>query len=181
MKPPPIGSESTQTRASSSQPSLSSQLAGKIFISYRHLDSADVCGRIYDRLERRFGQDAVFKDVDSIPPGANFKKLYSEAVGQCKACLVVIGDQYVSIADKYGQRRLLDPKDHVRIEVEAALQRNVPVIPVLVRGADMPSLDDLPESMQELSYRKSIPVRRDPDFNNDMDKLIRFLEGIMAA
>jgi hypothetical protein len=148
----------------------------KIFISYRREDSADITGRIYDRLVEHFGEDAVFKDVDDIPFGANFKSHLENILAQCVVELVVIGPHWLDVTDSAGQRRLDDPADFVRIEVESGLSREIPVIPLLVYGASMPGADRLPPSLAELAYRNGIPVRPDPDFHKDMGRLIRQLE-----
>ena len=144
----------------------------KVFISYRRADSADVTGRIYDRLMRHFGESAIFKDVESIPLGIDFKEHLEKAVGKCKICLVVIGDKWLDATDSSQNQRLQDPRDFVRIEVETALNRNIPVIPLLVRGAAMPTEETLPPSLGKLAYRNAIPIRPDPDFHRDMDRLI---------
>jgi hypothetical protein len=151
-------------------------IAPSIFISYRREDSADICGRISDRLIERFGRNAVFKDVDSIPIGRDFRTHLQEAVGRCDALLVIIGRQW-SEASAHGKRRLDDPRDHLRIEVESALARSIPVIPVLVQGAPMPEEDTLPDSLKPLAFRNSIQVRPDPDFNVDLDRLIKGMEA----
>ena len=106
-----------------------------IFISYRRQDSGDVTGRIYDRLVQQFGREAIFKDVDSIPLGVDFRISLGDAVGQCNLLLAVIGRRWLSIQNESGARRLDDPRDFVRIEIEAALQRDIPVIPLLVQGS----------------------------------------------
>jgi hypothetical protein len=152
----------------------------KIFISYRREDSADISGRIYDRLADHFGDAAVFKDVDDIPLGVNFKTYLNDTVKQCAVELVVIGPQWLDVTDRSGRRRLDDPTDFVRIEVEAALRRDIPVIPLLVQGASMPGKDRLPSSLAEFSYRNGIPVRPDPDFHRDMNRLMRDLEKYVA-
>lgn len=76
-----------------------------------------------------------------------------------------------------GKSRLADPADFVRLEIEAALKRQIPVIPVLVEGASIPPVDRLPTSLQGLSYRNGIVVRPDPDFHRDMDRLIEHLRA----
>ncbi len=149
-------------------------MSQKIFISYRRDDSADVTGRIYDRLVEQFGRENIFKDVDSIPFGVDFKEHLTEAVQQCAIQLVVIGRDWLTIADKNG-RRLDDPRDFVRIEIEAALSRKIPVIPLLVMGAGMPDESRLPSSLVSLVYRNGTAIRRDPDFHNDMNRLIKGL------
>ena len=143
-----------------------------IFISYRRADSADVTGRIYDRLAEYFGEAAIFKDVDSIPPGIDFKEHLEKAVGKCKIFLVVIGSRWLDATDSKQENRLQDPGDFVRIEIEAALNQGILIIPLLVHGASMPTEEHLPPSLRKLIYRNGMPVRSDPDFHRDMDRLI---------
>lgn len=147
-----------------------------VFLSYRRDDSADVTGRIYDRLVQRFGKAQVFKDVDSIPLGVDFREHLGDVVGRCSVVLVVIGDRWLS-AGAPGARRLDDAADFVRIEIESALERRIPVVPLLVRGAMIPGDTDLPPTLRPLAYRNGIAVRPDPDFHRDMDRLITGLES----
>jgi uncharacterized membrane protein YeaQ/YmgE (transglycosylase-associated protein family) len=160
-----------------SKPSLEHQKI--LFISYRRSDSLDVTGRIYDQLESHFGRQSIFKDVDSILPGADFRQEIQRTVATCSVMLAVIGRDW--LGRKNNKRstfsnKIQDPEDFVRIEVEAGLNRNIPVIPILVQGADMPSEKDLPSSLRELSYRNWISVRPDPDFHRDLERLIKALE-----
>ena len=148
----------------------------KILISYRREDSADVTGRIFDRLIQQFGREAIFKDVDSIPLGVDFRTYLDEQVAKCEVFLAVIGRDWMKILGSTGKTRLDDPRDLVRIEIESALKRQIPVIPVLVSGATIPPAMRLPPSIQDLSYRNGIPVRADPDFHRDMDRLIDYLK-----
>lgn len=153
---------------------------GACFISYRRYDSADATGRIYDRLVAVLGRERVFKDVDDIPLGADFRKVLDDAVGRCAVLLVVIGRDWLTVTNEHGQRRLDDPADFVRLEVESALRRGIPVIPVLVRDAAIPRPDELPESICELVYHNGIQVRPDPDFHHDVDRLIRALNDVLG-
>jgi len=156
----------------------------KILISYRREDSADVTGRIYDRLIQVFPQ-SVFRDVDSIPLGVDFRAYLDEQVAKCDVFLAVIGRDWLRGKSRKGKSRLEDPGDFVRIEIESALKRQIPLIPVLVQGAKIPAAECLPASIQDLSYRHAINVRVDPDFHRDMDRLIEFLrqqgEGLGKA
>ncbi|MCU7884451.1 MAG: TIR domain-containing protein [Candidatus Thiodiazotropha sp. (ex Lucinoma annulata)] len=151
-------------------------LIANIFISYRREDSADVTGRIHDRLASHFGESALFMDVDDIPLGVDFTKYIDEKVSKCEVLLAIVGRDWLSVTDENGNRRLDMPNDFVRAELESALKRNIPVIPLLVRRASMPDADDLPESIQEFSTRNGMPVRADPDFRTDCDRLIDGLE-----
>ncbi|MCK5544873.1 MAG: AAA family ATPase, partial [Desulfobulbaceae bacterium] len=153
----------------------------RIFISYRRHDSADITGRIYDHLVRKFGRESVFKDVDAIPPGADFRDAIRSAVSTAVVFLAVIGDRWLTVADEERRRRIDDPNDFVRIEVETALKRDFQLIPLLVRGAHMPTEAELPEALRALSYRNALPVRNDPDFSRDIERLIQSITGVVSV
>jgi hypothetical protein len=163
-----------------SKPLPPSRTTGRIFISYRRRDSADVTGRIYDRLVNHFGEGNVFQDVEDIPLGMDFTEYIQGVVGKCDAFLAIIGNQWLDAADKAGGRRLDNPADNVRIEIESALLRKIPLIPVLVGGAEMPGPDALPESLRKLATRNAIHVRPNPDFRPDMTRLFEGLEELFA-
>ena len=146
----------------------------RVFISYRRSDSPDVAGRIHDRLVESFGGNNVYYDVDSIPFGVDFRHKIDSMIKECDAVLVVIGPRWLK-PTRAGQRQVDSPLDFVRVEVEAALHRDIRVVPVLVHGADVPPSDQLPESIRELSYRHGLSVRQDPDFHGDMSRLIKSL------
>ncbi len=160
-------------------PDVQVKLQRKCFISYRRYDSADVVGRIYDRLVAAFGPGKIFKDVDNIPIGADFRKVIDEAVSSCAVLLVVIGRDWVAVTNERDLRRLDDPNDFVRIEIEMALKHSIPIVPLLVREAIMPREEELPQSLQELVYRHGAQIRSDPDFHRDMDRLIQSLNSLL--
>jgi len=147
-----------------------------IFLSYRRADSSDVTGRMYDRLRAHFGSEHVFKDVDSIPLGVDFRRHLEATVSTCSVLIAVIGTHWTAPPESASGSSLYSPNDFVRIEIETALKRGIPVIPALVQGASMPAQEALPPSLQELSYRNWIHVRPDPDFHRDLDRLISDLE-----
>ena len=170
-EPDPVATAMPERKVAPKAPS-----SGHIFISYRRSDSADIAGRIYDRLTGKFGRDPIFKDVDSIPLGLDFKEYLDARVSECSVLLAIIGDRWLDARDGTKKLRLQDPTDFVRIEIESALARGIPVIPLLVRGARMPAPERLPEPLQKLAYRNGIEIRSDPDFHRDMDRLISALE-----
>jgi hypothetical protein len=153
----------------------------KVFICYRRLDSAPFTGRIYDRLVTKFGRKNVFKDVDDIPAGVDFARYIQNSLRQCAVELVVIGRQWVEARDAQDHRRLDDPLDYVRLEMETALSLGLVVIPLLVDGASMPIGTDLPESLRSLTTLNALQVRNDPDFARDMDRVIASVERMFAA
>ena len=148
----------------------------RIFISYRRTDAAAEAGRIYDYLENHFGRESIFKDVDTIDFGDNFRDRIHEAVGQCQILLAVIGKNWLQAKDSKGRQRLENPADWVRLEVETALKRDVRVIPVLLDGVEMPSFHDLPEALQPLAWRNAARIRHDPDFRRDIERIIDVIE-----
>jgi TIR domain len=107
---------------------------GWIFINYRREDTAYAAGWLYDRLADRFGDGKIFKDIDSIELGDDFAEVITNALASCDVLLALVGDQGLTITDEEGSRRLDDPADFVRMEIEAALARDVRVIPLLVDG-----------------------------------------------
>ncbi len=152
-------------------------MSGGVFICYRREDAAGFAGRIYDRLKAGLGRDSVFIDVDNIPAGRDFVEVLSERVGRCDALIAVIGRTWLASADSDSRRRLDDPTDFVRIEIEAALARNVPVIPVLVDGAAMPRADDLPDALKSLARRQGIEISHNR-FDSDAERLTDALAKI---
>ena len=151
-----------------------------VFVSYRRSDSADIAGRLFDRLSERIGKENIFKDVDSIPLGRDFRAVIEQAVGSCSALIALIGKSWLSCADKAGRRRLDHDEDYVRIEVSTALKRGIPVIPVLIGATTLPKAADLPAEIQELAFRQGMPLRGDPDFQNDAMRLIEALESYLG-
>jgi hypothetical protein len=153
----------------------------KIFFSNRREDSSHQVGRIFDRFAAHFGKEQLFKDVDSMPFGLDFRRVLSEKVAECDVLLALIGNAWLTAAEPTGGRRLVDPGDYVRVEIESALRRNIPVVPVLVGRAPVPQAGDLPEGLRELAFRHGLQVRPDPDFHHDMERLINGINDVLAA
>src|SRR5215471_3324784 len=158
---------------------MSAAEGGGVFISYRRKETGHLAGRLADRLADRFGEGQVFIDVDMIEPGVDFAEEICQALAACEVLLVIIGPTWLTATDELGRRRLDDPDDIVRLEIEAALARNVRVIPILVEGAVMPGRQDLPESLTGLARRNALFVRHD-SFRSDAGRLITAIERILA-
>jgi len=150
---------------------------GSIFICYRREDSADVTGRIYDRLLDHFGPEHVFMDVEVIRLGYDFRSEIDRTIKVCSIVIVVIGDEWLAQVD--GKRRIDDENDYVRIEIESALRRKIPIIPVLTRGASHPTKAMLPASLEDLAYRHGTSIRHER-FRGDMDSLISQIDKLLA-
>jgi hypothetical protein len=153
--------------------------SGRIFISYRREETAYPAGWLYAQLADHYGGGQVFKDVDSIQLGDDFVEVITRAVGSCDVLLALIGNQWLTITDEHGRRRLDDPDDFVRLEIEAALTRNVRVIPILVDGARMPPAEELPDSLARLVRRQALelsPAR----FDFDIGRLVKVLDLTLA-
>lgn len=146
-----------------------------VFISYRRSDSADISGRIYDRLVGAYGRRRVIRDVNSIPLGVDYRDYIRQVIPLCRVVLAVIGPQWLE--DVAGRTELAAgpvpvAEDLVRLELQAAFENGVRVIPLLVGGADMPMRNALPSDLMRLSDRQALAVRGDPDFHWDLDRLI---------
>jgi len=149
-----------------------------VFISYRRADSQAVTGRIHENLAREIGAENVFMDVDNIPPGSDFSEYYRKwLTNRAAVMLVIIGKNWATIKDENdpnGLPRIRKDGDHVRIEIATALSlNNLRVLPVLVDEAKMPTGEDLPQDIVQLTNKNGIPVRHDPDFGNDMRNLLK--------
>jgi hypothetical protein len=153
--------------------------AGRLFICYRREDTPGEAGRLHDFLTGTFGADAVIMDVDSVPLGIDFVDHISEQIGQCKAVVVMIGRQWLTMKDKRRRRRLDDPEDLVRLEIAAALQLKVPVIPVLVQNAHMPDREDLPEGIRLLARRNGVSLRHD-QWHEGVERLVKDLKAVIG-
>jgi hypothetical protein len=155
-----------------------------IFISYRREDAEGEAGRLFDELVATFGEDSVFMDVAAIEVGRDFRKAIDESVATCGVLLALIGRNWLDTKDATGKRRLDNPSDFVRLETASALKRDIPVIPVLVHGAEMPRAEDLPDGLQELAYRNGVELTG-PRWRSDVQILINalrpFVEGSQKA
>ena len=137
-------------------------LIGRIFISYRRDETAYPAGWLFDRLAQHFEAAQIFKDVDSIELGDDFVEVISRAVGSCDVLLALIGHQWLTMTDVNGRLRIDDPNDFVRLEIQAALTRNVRIIPILVDGAKMPHAEELPAALAGLARRQALELRSQP-------------------
>lgn len=146
-----------------------------IFISYRREDSEGQAGRLFDDLIGSFGPDAVFMDVAGIDKGRDFRKIIDKHISSCKVVLIVIGKNWSDATDENGQRRLEQPSDFVRYETVAALERDIPVIPVLIGRATMPSAEQLPSDISELAYRNAVELTH-ARWESDVELLIKALK-----
>lgn len=145
-------------------------MSGGIFISYRREDAAAAAGRLHDHLSARFGRETVFMDVDAIEPGVDFHDVLNAQVSACDVLIAVIGRDWLAATDSDGRPRISDEDDFVRIEIAAALARNVRVIPVLVDGGTMPKSDELPEPLKPLARRNAAEISHSR-FVMDVDRL----------
>lgn len=151
---------------------------GKVFISYRREDAAGYARAIYEELTERFTPDRIFMDVDAIEPGLPFDQVIRDAVGQCEVLLVLIGARWLA-PQSGGKTRLEDERDFVRLEIAAALARNIRVIPVLLDGAPMPKEADLPEALRGLVWRNAIEVSNSR-FSADVGRLTEVLAKVLG-
>ncbi len=154
-------------------------MLGNIFISYRREDEPAFAGRLFDRLEGHFGSQTLFMDIDSIPPGKDFVEVIERRLNESLVFLAVIGNGWLSAKGEAGNRRLDDEDNFVRLEIEAALQRGIRIIPVLVNDTTMPRADELPEGIELLARRNAVRLTHER-FRADTDGLIETLNIALA-
>lgn len=151
----------------------------RITISYRRDDSMDITGRIFDRLALHFGRDAVFRDIDSIPPGVDFRRHVEAVLDASDIILAIVGSRWVGPSPK--QSRITTATDPVRLEIEIALAKEKPLIPVLVSRAEMPNPEQLPESLHDFPYLNAVTVDGGKDFDVHIHRLIRGIKQTLGA
>jgi hypothetical protein len=150
-------------------------MSGKIFISYRRDDSRYQARMIYEAFLRGMPRENVFMDIDTIPLGVNFVKVLEGWVEQCEVLLVLMGAGWANSTDpKTGKRRLDNPKDFVRVEIRGALTRDIPVVPVMLDGAEIPDEAQLPDDIKGLLSRNAEFVEY-RTFDADVQRLLRKL------
>lgn len=152
----------------------------RLFLSYRRADSAGYSGRLHDALVQQLGPDGVFQDVATIAPGQDFTVAIDRALDGCDAVLALIGPGWPTAAAPDGTPRLEQPDDYVRLELARALERDLPVVPVLVGGAELPSAEALPEELRPL-LRRQAETLRDSNWHRDVAALVARLRGEPAA
>jgi hypothetical protein len=145
---------------------------GRVFINYRRDDALGVAGRLSDSLSRYFGDGRIFRDVDGIAAGANFEEVLKNTTHEADAMIVLIGRQWATLADAQGRPRLHDPDDWVAREIAAALQKGIPIYPVLVENTQMPRAEELPESLKPLARHNAIAIS-DHRWQSDVTRLAK--------
>jgi DNA-binding beta-propeller fold protein YncE len=152
----------------------------RIFLNYRREDTRGDAGRLYDDLAERFGAQHVFRDIDTLEPGSDFDVAIEQAVKACDVLIALVGSRWSSVKDASGRRRIENPDDFVRLELQAALAGSVRIIPVRVEGAEMPSSDELPEALRRFAKKHALELS-DSRWRHDRDRLVRTLERIAES
>ncbi|MCA8993702.1 MAG: TIR domain-containing protein [Planctomycetaceae bacterium] len=149
-----------------------------VFISYRRADSSGIAGRIYDRLRNEYGEQLVFFDVDSIPAGVRFRDYIRDAIRDCGAIVAIIGRDWLGFSEN-GIRRIDEPDDYVRQEVQFALDNEIPILPILVDDTKMPTADELPVELRPLADCNALKVDTGSDFEVHVGRLLERLGAIV--
>ncbi len=129
-----------------------------VFISYRREITAGEARALFNEFLGKLGENSVFMDVDSIALGRDFRGALQKTLESCDLMLVLIGKDWADVKDEEGRPRLHNPGDFVRLEIEAALKRDIVVTPILVQGAHMPAPEQLPAEIRDLVYRNGFEL-----------------------
>jgi TIR domain len=143
-----------------------------IFLSYRRVDTKESAGRLFEQLRRRFGPNQVFMDVKGgIARGADFEVVLEKALAECDALIALVGPDWLTCRRTDGRRRLDVAEDWVCREIIAALERKIPVVPLLLRGAQIPAKADLPQSLALFPVHQAAEIREE-SFEYDLGQLV---------
>ncbi len=142
-----------------------------IFICYRRHDTSGYAGRLHDGLVPVFGRDNVFMDIDTLQPGVDFTEEIRRTLARTDVVLVLIGQHWLDARDESGERRLDHPDDYVRLEIAAALEGGIRVVPVLVGGARLPRSSHLPDDIRLLTRRHAVELT-DKRWHDDTRDLV---------
>ena len=146
-------------------------------ISYRRSDSDVFAGRVHDRIVNCYGDQSAFIDVDNIPLGKDFRVHIQEELANADAILVIVGQKW--LGSKGGRSRIMDAADPVRIEVETALSRGLPTIPILVGNTTMPRPEQLPDTLKDFPFLNAAQVDTSRDFHRDLNRVIATIDQIL--
>lgn len=153
---------------------------GKIVLSYRRDDAKTITNWLHEKLVDRYGRDAIFRDIDSIQPTENFKKRIGRALRECEFVVAVIGPSWLG-PSREGPARIHATNDWVRIEIETALQLDLPLLPILVEDARMPEAESLPASLREITEINALPLASGgARFHEDLDRLFAAIDKVIA-
>jgi len=146
-----------------------------MFMSYRRKDTAAIARRVYDILEKEFRRGSVFMDIDTIAGGEDFRVRLEASLQKCHVLLALIGPRWME------DKRLHNPDDFVRLEIERALNRGLPVVPLLIDGANMPTVDDVPSSIAPLTQQNALFIESGQGFLDQMDRLVKDLKRLLGT
>jgi hypothetical protein len=149
-------------------------------LSYRRDDSKWIAGRIFDRLEDHYGRGNVFMDIDAIPVGLDFREHLQQSLQRCDILLAIVGPKWLG-TDEHGHHAIADETDWVRIEIETALAKKIPVIPILIDRLRMPKATELPEGLRNFAFRQAAEVDSGVDFRTHLDRLIRSMDQYLQG
>jgi TIR domain len=150
----------------------------KIAVSYRRSDTKWITGRIVEHLENHFGAGNVFMDIDNIPLGVDFRDHIREVLVQCDVLIVLVGPKWQEI-DRSGNRWTVEGFDWVRFEIRTALERKIPVVPLLIDGTKMPKVSELPDDLRDFAFRQAATFDTE-DFKHQIQRLIKSLDRLIA-
>ena len=154
-------------------------MARKIFVNYRRSSTAKDAQLLERALQRAFGAKRVFLDRTGIDGGDHWMHTLEQQVHASAAMVVLIGEGWADVRNEKNGRRLEDPNDFVRFEIARALAQGIPALPVLIDGAAMPTMTQLPEILAPLTFVHAMRLRTEY-FDDDAEKIVQRLRYLIA-
>jgi TIR domain len=147
----------------------------EVFINYRTGDGEWPAAFLDDKFKRRYGADRVFRDATSLEAGRDFRPELRRRLERCTVLVVVIGPTWLTARDDAGRRRLDNPSDYVRMEIEESLARKIRVVPLTLNDVRLPLADELPAKIAGLADRQS-RVFRSRHYESDFEQLVTVID-----
>jgi hypothetical protein len=153
----------------------------EIFVNYRTTDTRFGAAATYELLASRFGKERIFLDNQSMDPGSIYPQRIDDALETVRVLLVLVGPQWLAEEPRSPGRLLIHREnDWVRREIRTAFARGIPVIPVLLDGAELPDAAALPDDIAPLVYRQTMVVRHQ-HLGADVGELAGVIDNLLAA
>jgi hypothetical protein len=146
----------------------------RVFISYRRQDEPAAVRLIYEKLKPLLGSKNLFFDLDSIGYGVSFPEKIESAIRDSDIVFAMVGKDWAG-ARPDGSRRIDEPGDYVRKEIELALRFKKHLVPVILGKAEFPH--NLPSSINDLALRNAMFLDPGPYFDYQVSEIIMFLNS----
>lgn len=144
------------------------------FIGYRRSDLQHFALWLADRLAYEFGVRSVFIDRSSLPPARNWSVSIEDALNASSVLMLLVGPSWLKTSNEWGQRRIDDDKDVVRLEIATALRTGKRILPIFLGHGSAPPLKALPEAIRPAFENQGI-ILEDAELPSGVQRVVSAL------